>query len=168
MTDQYGEAVHQYYRPVVLILSTSVPDKYVPAITRAVNRYNAISMNLFMIASVPTSSAQPAIDRLNVIYWYTSAWPSISSQQALTRSQGANSMQIDADILINNQYMQFYVDTYEYGMYHLESIMIHELGHVLGIVHSNEFNSVMYPYLDIGQERVNFTQQDINAIKCYY
>lgn len=72
----------------------------------------------------------------------------------------------------------------------VESLLLHELGHVLGLLHScngstsnstdttsspacgmapsQYLNAVMYPYLVVNQERRKLQQNDYNRINCLY
>lgn len=71
----------------------------------------------------------------------------------------------------------------------VESLMLHELGHVFGLLHScngssdgsdatsspncdlapsDYINAVMYPYLQVGQMRRSLLQNDYNRINCLY
>jgi uncharacterized repeat protein (TIGR01451 family) len=48
--------------------------------------------------------------------------------------------------------------------YDFETVAMHELGHGLGLGHSTDANSVMYPYLASGQARRALTDNDIAVI----
>ncbi|APJ04454.1 matrixin family metalloprotease [Silvanigrella aquatica] len=73
----------------------------------------------------------------------------------------------DTTVPLNNK-THFYVD--------LESIILHELGHVLGLGHVlNERDSVMYPYISIGENSISnpttfrvLSDNDIIRIRSIY
>lgn len=53
--------------------------------------------------------------------------------------------------------------------YDMESVMLHEFGHALGFHHNVEDRrSVMFPSLLTNQTRTNFSNSDLNNIKCLY
>jgi hypothetical protein len=50
------------------------------------------------------------------------------------------------------------------SQYDFETVVAHELGHSLGLGHSTDTNSVMYPYLGTGQARRSLTSSDLAII----
>ncbi|XP_071731097.1 metalloendoproteinase 3-MMP-like [Rutidosis leptorrhynchoides] len=54
------------------------------------------------------------------------------------------------------------------GAVDLESVALHEIGHLLGLAHSNDPNAVMYPTLDEGSIKRSLTPDDIQGIKALY
>ncbi|KAG8388968.1 hypothetical protein BUALT_Bualt02G0180400 [Buddleja alternifolia] len=53
------------------------------------------------------------------------------------------------------------------GAYDLETVGLHELGHILGLAHSNDGGSIMWPYIGNGF-RKGIGQDDINGLKALY
>jgi hypothetical protein len=51
------------------------------------------------------------------------------------------------------------------GQYDFESIVTHELGHAIGLGHSGDTGSVMYPYLGSGEARRGVTTQDMSVLE---
>ncbi|XP_026432446.1 metalloendoproteinase 1-like [Papaver somniferum] len=54
------------------------------------------------------------------------------------------------------------------SMIDLESLCLHELGHVLGLGHSSDTNAVMFSGIGGGQQKRKPTTDDINAISALY
>ncbi|XXG60666.1 hypothetical protein AAC387_Pa04g2512 [Persea americana] len=50
----------------------------------------------------------------------------------------------------------------------VESVAVHEIGHLLGLGHSQDRNAIMFPSIGRGQKKVNLGQDDINGIRALY
>lgn len=50
----------------------------------------------------------------------------------------------------------------------IEALILHEMGHVLGLKHKDGSGSVMATYLASGEDRVNVTGVDSTDLKCEY
>jgi sugar lactone lactonase YvrE len=51
------------------------------------------------------------------------------------------------------------------GQYDFQTIVTHELGHAIGLGHSGDSGSVMYPYLAPGQAHRGVTSQDLSVLE---
>jgi len=51
---------------------------------------------------------------------------------------------------------------------HLLQILVHEIGHALGLQHSTHNNSIMFPYAPTNQYPVKLSIEDINSIRNLY
>lgn len=72
-----------------------------------------------------------------------------------------------ADIIINYRDHEFTIDGEIFG-YDLPSVVLHEMGHFLGLQHQYEQNSVMQPYLEELEQMHNIQEIDIeNLESCY-
>jgi predicted small secreted protein len=81
---------------------------------------------------------------------------------------------LGSKIFFNNDYNFFYNNgdnndsSISYEQYDFESILIHEVGHVLGMDHSDNPNSVMYPYSDAEKITRTLSAKDMAEIKEKY
>ncbi|MEN0059235.1 MAG: matrixin family metalloprotease, partial [Bdellovibrio sp.] len=50
----------------------------------------------------------------------------------------------------------------------IEALVLHEMGHVLGLKHKDGDSSVMATYLAGGDDRVNVAATDKKALQCEY
>lgn len=53
------------------------------------------------------------------------------------------------------------------GAFDLQTVGLHELGHILGLGHSTDHGAIMYPLIDIGSRR-GLGKDDINGIRALY
>lgn len=112
-------------------------------------------------------------DNKNVIMFLKDWEADKSSEQARTSTNYLNSFIVESDIRINLQNFRYYTldeknkhpELYQ-SQYNLESLVIHELGHVLGLKHYHE--SVMYTFLMADLNRVSLTKNDLSVLGCKY
>lgn len=83
------------------------------------------------------------------------------STHAITSSRHITSVIIDYSIKYNPTFLN--------DVYDMQSVMIHEYGHVLGLDHvPDDPTSTMYPYLNPGQVRRYLDARTIDTLKCMY
>lgn len=162
--------------PVVLYIDSSVPTSYYDDIQKAAATWNtALGREVLKIGGLSNSGPNAAPDGVNLIYFQPN-WDGASNEQARTTIFWAGERIYEADVKINNQDFDFFsTDTPEVGKLDMQSLMIHELGHVLGLKHIFVTGSVMQPTLsgalannlDAGFRRT-LSSDDQNSITCEY
>jgi hypothetical protein len=159
--------------PIPLYLDASVPQEYVAAIQAAIQNWNGVGqslrgINFFELHFEQKGSATPTQDNYSKIYLLNTWESSRPSEQARTTIYWSGSRIYEADIRINEKNFDFNTgDIMESHKVHLESLIVHELGHVLGLAHTDSTNSVMQVSLADGMERTNLAS-DAAALHCEY
>lgn len=88
-------------------------------------------------------------DNLNSVVWVENDWPyspeviSVTSYSYYVQDPPAL---VDADILLNSQY--HYGVTGNDHTVDLRKVLLHELGHVLGLAHTSVVHASLFPYFD--------------------
>ncbi|MEN0057889.1 MAG: matrixin family metalloprotease [Bdellovibrio sp.] len=158
--------------PVVLEIHKNYPTEYESILQSAADHWNeAAGMTLFrFVRSDNILSDKSAKDTLNTIHWISQDWPeSQKNMQALTNLYWSGNQLYESDLAINNKNFNYYTDTpTQPSDVHLESLLIHELGHVLGLKHRSTVPSVMWSVLGAAVKRDTLTVADRETIKCEY
>lgn len=158
--------------PVRLVIHPAVPERFDAAIQSAAGRWNtAFGRALVEVTrGGPDTGGPSGGDRVNGIYWDTEWASGESNKQAWTWTSWEISKISDADIRINAKNFEFYVDgdPDAYGKVHMESLLVHELGHVLGLSHQDSKRSVMQVALQSMEKRVIPGEPDLESLRCEY
>ncbi|MBX3022049.1 MAG: matrixin family metalloprotease [Bdellovibrionales bacterium] len=159
--------------PVKLYLHSSVPAEAYPVIDKAISEYNLTvggGREMFkIVARGASGDMNPGRDGYSMIYWFGSWDKSRPTEQARTTIYWSGSEIFEADIRINAANFRYYFgeDTH-FSEVDLNSLMVHEIGHVLGLAHNVTSGSVMNITLDQGQVRRRLGAMDQTSLKCEY
>ena len=177
----YGERISWKGKlPIHFYLHESIPQEYIPAIERAMNIWEkAAGRRLFHILSYRYSGPlQPRQDGFNVIYWMNTWDPNRPTEQGRTSVYWVGNQIKETDVRINAYNFTYYTDSSNTQSppsassfsraIHLDSLMIHELGHVLGLKHTDDPPSVMATYLAMNTNRSELTAFDVSSLRCEY
>ena len=76
----------------------------------------------------------------------------------------------EMDIVIDNANFNWHTGALPVpaGMFDLETVTLHELGHGVGLSHSGEFGAVMYPSIGAGQAKRVLHQDDADGLASIY
>jgi hypothetical protein len=158
-------------KPVTFIISKSVPTNYDATIIKAAHLWNTyLNTGLIKVHRDNSITNGAGDDRFNMIYWVTD-WPADQSQeQARTGIRWDISKLRDADIKINAKNYQFYADgeTPSASKISLLSLMLHEMGHGVGLKHITNVSSVMQTHLAMGVDRSIPAKIDTDSLGCEY
>lgn len=152
-------------------ITHTVPEEWDAEIQKAAARWNqAFGKPIVTATRNRVFTSPPGNDRTNAIYWMNDWAPGEAHKQAWTASFWEISKLRDTDILVNAKNFKFFKegdsDTSE--KVHLESLMVHEMGHALGLSHMDAGDSVMYPSLRYSTVRATPGPSDQSSLGCEY
>ncbi|WP_415062540.1 matrixin family metalloprotease [Bdellovibrio sp.] len=179
----YGERISwKSDVPVTMYLHSSIPESMVPSIVAAADTWEKTAgRKLFNIITYPryTGPMNPHKDGVNVIYLMNSWEDNRSSEQGRTSVYWIGDLIKEADIRLNRADFGFYwngqtitraakSDRANSSPVNIEALVLHEMGHVLGLKHKDGAGSVMATYLASGDDRVRLALADEKALQCEY
>ena len=130
------------------------------------------SWNSVVVAQFATPTGQAAkngSDRFNNLIWLnSSAWTHLPQQLAVTTTSyyTSNSEIFDADMELNNGVP--WSDTLAANTYDMESVVLHEAGHFLGLNHTASASAVMYPDVNFAASKRVLNALDTNDVCTVY
>lgn len=170
--NSYGQRVSwKKNLPVRLLIHPNFPAEFEPSLQSAVKQWeDAAGMTLFKIEKAAAGTPEsPGYDSQNIIYYLANWDDSQKNLQAVTTLKWAQNILTDADIKVDARFYNFYVSSPKsYGEIHMESLLIHELGHALGLRHKTVSPTVMWATLTGATIREQLSAADIASLKCEY
>lgn len=157
MANSYGSG-HWSSLPVPIALAPEIPIGHQLIMIDAMKAWNdAFKAELFRIDN---HSPYAKIVELNPWTDPLRTW-----EQANTNIHWTQALMSAALVQVNTQSYHFLEDGSINGV-HLKSLIIHELGHVLGLDHTDK--TVMNPVLETGLVRDQIEPAIIEQLKCHY
>lgn len=172
--------------PIKLVINQSIPVVLRPAVYRAAATWEKnIGRKAFEISEETNGSAKPARDRKNGIYFLTEWESDRKSEQGRTSVYWAGDEIQEADIRINGLDFSYYdqdpkqlvkslnssrpelASTDNVG-YNFEALLLHEMGHLLGLKHREDGGTVMATYLSAYTDRTSLASVDSQSVQCEY
>lgn len=154
--------------PVHLYVHSSFPSQYLPALRSAMVQWEkALGRPLVRDAGVVGAENAPARDGVSGIYWLNTWEDEKPGEQARTTIYWEANRIKEADIKINAKNFEYSLQP-DGTKVDIESLLVHEIGHVLGLQHNTESGSVMALVLDNGELRRSPAPADVASLKCEY
>lgn len=170
--NSYGEVVAwKTDKLITIYIHESFPDEFVGAIQSAAATWEkAAGKALFQIIPEKlTGPAEPQKDGKNVIYFMNTWDEARSKEQGRTSVYWTGDRITEADIRINALNFKFYWHGDKSSdRVNIEALVLHEMGHVLGLKHKDAGNSVMATYLPCGADRTHLAAIDFRNLKRKY
>lgn len=163
----YGERISwKIYVPVIFSVSSDLK-KFFPAIRDAANEWNIAAGREIILVSL--SFDNTGAQRQNGVNQIILAkkWYREHNKQAVTRVMYTGDQMFETDIVINGEDFSFYQNGDPRVGINMETLIMHEMGHALGLVHTNDTKSIMQPSLPSGVQRY-LSEEDLLNIKCEY
>lgn len=105
-----------------------------------------------------------------MIYWMNQWEDDRRTEQARTTVYWTGDRIYEADIRINGEFFNFYGGdgAESFSGVDMESLMVHEFGHVLGLSHNDGKGTVMAVTLSSGTLRRTPGKDDLDSLRCEY
>ncbi len=156
--------------PVIIYVDRSVPSVFYDSIARGVAEWNTrVGREIVKVGGwAVNTTGQPAQDGQNIIYMLSDWEAEKSNEQARTTVYWAGDRIYEADIRINDRNFDFSWGDPEPDKVDMQSLILHEFGHVMGLAHATTPQSVMARSLPNATKRRELSVADQNSIRCEY
>lgn len=160
--------------PIRFRVHKDVPREAIPSILEAAKSWNSISSKNVIEFDDLAAEGSPSssyADGKPMIFWKQDWEENKASEQARSIIVWRGSTIKDADIWLNVKNFRF---TYLDEAFHpfkvdLVSLVVHEMGHTLGLEHNSDAESVMYARLKRGYDRREVDHlADLESLGCEY
>lgn len=165
----YGERVSWKGQvPITLYIHSSFPDEYIGAVEAAARTWEqAAGYKLFNVVTQKIGGV-PQQDRISVIYFMKDWEADKMSQQGRTSVYWLGDQIKEADMRINANFAFYWNQPKGSQAVNMEALVLHEMGHILGLKHRDQSVSVMATYLASNTDRVRLSEEDIKSLKYEY
>jgi hypothetical protein len=154
--------------PIHIYVHESFPSAHLPALRAAMAQWEKVlGRPIVRDAGFIAGENLAARDGVSGVYWMDTWESDKTGEQARTTIYWEGNRIKEADIKVNAKNFK-YSATPDASSVDIESLMVHELGHVFGLQHNTQSGSVMALVLDNGQLRREPAPADVASMKCEY
>ncbi|GEM_PF-539007 len=171
LQNEFGQRVSwKENLPVEFWISNSVPEEFRQDIVDAAETWNqSAGKTVFKInlsdLEVPLSTS----DQRNTIHGVQSWDEGKSTQQAVTIVKYRGNLITSADIKINlSDFVYYSKEPQNSKQVHFGSLLVHELGHAIGLKHATIRPTVMWATLGFEVIRISLSKTDQQSLGCEY
>ncbi len=157
--------------PVTVVVDPEFAKEFYDVAVAAAEVWNSTAGKKLLVIEKMSADVNrnPAQDSSSGLYWRTSWAKDKSTQQAITTIFYKTNSISEGDIKVNAQDFDFYSENpNSLREVHMESLLIHEFGHLLGLKHSGTMGSVMWATLPSTIERKVISESDLKSLNCEY
>lgn len=147
-----------------LLVSGKMPKRFADDLQKAMDIWNNHLHTQAFSMTYP-SDVQRLNDGLDTVTWTESGYNRNPEEEAHTDVLFTNGYATENDIEINAENFTYYSQFHNGKQIHFESLMVHELGHILGYDHFDDPTSVMQPVLLFNTVRLGVLP--LGNIKCH-